>query len=111
KKRGACSRTISGMFVCAVAEAIPNWAVALAARAVARHVVSASGYFNETLAMPSGPVRMSGFQRAVERKSLRTTTSIGAAPASLTALFVIMIILASERLAPTRIACAAGAAG
>jgi len=42
------------------------------ARAVARHVVNASGYASEIVAMPFAPVTMSGFQNAVYRKSWRT---------------------------------------
>ena len=76
KKRGPCNRTSSGIDVRVVEEAMPNCAPALAARAVARHVVSASGYFTFTVAVPLASVMTSGTHSAVERKSLRTCTSI-----------------------------------
>ena len=67
---------MSGFFVRVDEVAMPNCFAAVTARAVARHVVSESGNLKVTRATPSLPVITSGFQNAVERKSLRTLTSM-----------------------------------
>src|SRR3990172_4411758 len=79
KKRGACTRTISGFFARVLVEAIPNWLPWLATRAVAFQEVNESGYFTLIAALPSLPVITSGCQKTVARKSVRTCTAASGA--------------------------------
>ena len=83
KNLGACSRTMSGMRVTTLALLMPNWFASETARAVARHVVSESGSFTFTVALPFASVTTSGCQNAVARKSERTTTFGSFAPPDL----------------------------
>ena len=80
KNLGASSRTMSGCLVRVVVSAMPNWFACETARAVAFQLVSESGYFTLTVAVPFLSVRTFGCQKTVERKSLRTTTA-GSSPA------------------------------
>src|SRR5438477_8579950 len=66
---------MSGCLVWVFVLAIPNWFPVVAARTVLFQLVSESGYFTLMVALPFLSVMRSGFQRMVERKSVRTCTA------------------------------------
>ena len=75
RKRGETIRSIRFLRTITRFRLIPTFVSAVTARAVVRHIVSASGNANSTFALPFESVVRSADQNAVSGKALRTLGS------------------------------------